>query len=955
MNVSVIVAAHEAAQTLAETLASLRTQTFNDWEAIVVDDGSTDDTVSVAAGFAEQDDRIRFIRQPRRGPSAALNAGLTLAHFDWLLFLDADDWILAPHLERLTREVAREAASGRALDAVHCGWACVSPDGAFLDERRWPESGDLFAAFARARVLVLHACIVRRSLVEAVGGFDPTLCLCHDWDLWQRVARAGAHFGAIPDVLADELVRPGLASINPSALLAEGLHVIEQGHAADPRVPNPKPEHANGRPKELLAGARLEFACWPAGLVLGRGQDARPLLDLLKDDRASELDPGTVARSIFQAASVSAGRMWSDWAELWPNLESRVDEFLIALEAQSATPSLARRTRLALERLVARHACRSRPVTLGHTHAVRVEVTQPVPELALPAPVERLQCVVELEGTHLGSIELPVCDGYVPGYVLADAIAAEYAWPILGRFFDHTVYRNLRVEQGPSGLSLWRGTLCLADGLAGDEHALWLEAHDQVGWLVFLQELWARPHWPYAYFYDPEAVSETVARCRADAGWLVVEAGENLPEVEAPGQILCVVMTVGGVAVETVGVPIRAGLVQAHALRTALVAAGGLELVRAAVREALIGQPLASGMSLRARLAAAKAQQRQCHLPLPAPMNVLSTPGSACAANLAPSGSRGLALGRRTHAPAGTSVSRRAALPVGAAPELIEAAQAAGEPVIQFTGPGERPKRMIYAPDLISRRAESERVPVMRGSRPPAQRPRGLPVSSVVTRRLPILMYHRLAPGGSPSPGRYCVTPEAFEMQLSYLYKAGFYSVRLDDWRAAMEARRPLPGRAIHITFDDGYRDFSSAWLVLKRYGFSATVFLIADKVGRSEEIPLLDWDEIRRLQEQGVEFGSHSASHPYFTALSHEELVRECVRSRTILERELGAPVLAIAYPYGDVDPVVQHLVGACGYVYGLTCEPRSSEFQDSALALPRLQVLGSDDMTRFAAKLGV
>jgi peptidoglycan/xylan/chitin deacetylase (PgdA/CDA1 family) len=686
-------------------------------------------------------------------------------------------------------------------------------------------------------------------------------------------------------------------------------------------------------------------------------------LESLKDDRASDLDPCIVAQSIFQAAPLAAGRMGSDWAELWPDLESRIDELLIALEAQSAACGLARRTRIALERLVIQHASRSRPLTVGHTHAIQVEVTQPVPDLALPAPVERLQCDLELEGTHLGSLELPVCDGYAPGYVIADAIAAEYAWPILGRFLAHTVYRNLRVERRPSGLSLWRGTLCLADGLAGDEDALWPGAHDQVGWLVFLQELWARPNWPNAYFYDPEAVSETVGRCRADSGWLVVEAGENLSEVEAPGQTLHVVMTVGGVAVETVSVPIKGGRVQAHALRTTLVAAGGMELCRAAVREALIGRPLTGGMSLRARLAAAKAQQRKCALPLPAPMNVVATPGSTCAANLALSGSRGLALGRRAHAPAGTSVSRRAALPVGAAAELIEAAEASGEPVIQFTGPGEQPKRMIYAPDLISRSPDSERVPGARGNRSPPQRRRELPVSSIATRRLPILMYHRVAPGGSPASARYRVTPEAFEMQLSYLRRAGFYSVRLDDWRAAMEARRPLPGRAIHITFDDGYRDFTAAWSLLKRYGFSATVLLVADKIGRSydwdapcgEEIPLLDWDEIHRLQEQGVEFGSHSASHPYLTALSHEELVRECVRSRMILERGLGAPVLALAYPYGDVDPVVQHLAGACGYVYGLTCESHLSDFQDSLLALPRLEVLGSDDMTRFAAKLGV
>jgi peptidoglycan/xylan/chitin deacetylase (PgdA/CDA1 family) len=101
------------------------------------------------------------------------------------------------------------------------------------------------------------------------------------------------------------------------------------------------------------------------------------------------------------------------------------------------------------------------------------------------------------------------------------------------------------------------------------------------------------------------------------------------------------------------------------------------------------------------------------------------------------------------------------------------------------------------------------------------------------------------------------------------------------------------------------------------------------------------------------VEFGSHSVSHPHLTALSPQRIVHEGAHSRAILERELGVSCRAFAYPYGDVDPVVQHLIGACGYTFGLSCRPGSSGFQDTLLALPRIEVTGSDSLPEFTAKL--
>jgi peptidoglycan/xylan/chitin deacetylase (PgdA/CDA1 family) len=138
-------------------------------------------------------------------------------------------------------------------------------------------------------------------------------------------------------------------------------------------------------------------------------------------------------------------------------------------------------------------------------------------------------------------------------------------------------------------------------------------------------------------------------------------------------------------------------------------------------------------------------------------------------------------------------------------------------------------------------------------------------------------------------------------------------------------------------------------------------VFLVADLIGGTnrwdaragDEVPLLDWEEVDRLHRQGVRFGSHSATHAALTAVSPAEVVQEAAASRLTLERRLGVPITAFAYPYGFTDRVVEHLVGACGYVIGASCHPGRSGPQDPPLSLPRIEIAGSDGIAGFARKL--
>lgn len=352
LGVSIIVPAYNAAATIADTLESIAAQTYSNWEAVVVDDGSTDTTPMIARDFAVRDARFRVLTQPNAGEAGARNAGIAEARYDWLLFLDADDWISPRHLELMTTELL----SNSDLDAVHCGSARVAPDGTLIVEKYLPPVGDLFPVLARRAAFNLHACIVRRSLVETVGRFDTSLERLPDWDLWQRIARTGARFGAVREVLAFYRMRPNSLSLDAYPLLKAGLRVLKQGHSPDARVPNPHPKHANGLPPDGVRAEEFYFLSWCAGLVLGTGKDALSLLEMVKEDNYTQLYPDAIAQCVFEAALLPTCQSPQAWDRVWHDIHQKVENFLVALERQSMTPDLAQRASKVLRTMILKHS-----------------------------------------------------------------------------------------------------------------------------------------------------------------------------------------------------------------------------------------------------------------------------------------------------------------------------------------------------------------------------------------------------------------------------------------------------------------------------------------------------------------------------------------------------------------------------------------------------------------------
>ncbi len=348
MNLSIIIPAYNSAETIAETLTSIQAQTVSDWEAIVVDDGSSDSTAEIANQFGIKDSRIRLLIQSNQGVSAARNAGIKFAKFDWLLFIDADDWISPQYLEKMAEALAKDPS----CDAIHCGGIRINADGITILEQYTPPLTDLFPIFATGCSLMIHACVVRKIIVESLSGFDPSFRTSEDWDLWQRIARTGARFGAVKEVLAFYRQRFNSLSRDTNHIFADTLRVVTQGHDFDPRVANPHPDYVQGLPKDNLSSLRLKCSPWFAGFCISRGENPLPLLQLVANDRDPNLSPRHIACTIFQSIFVSSCQPPEIWQQLWLTTKGDIKKFLEGLEAQSTTVGLAHNTCTFLEQMI---------------------------------------------------------------------------------------------------------------------------------------------------------------------------------------------------------------------------------------------------------------------------------------------------------------------------------------------------------------------------------------------------------------------------------------------------------------------------------------------------------------------------------------------------------------------------------------------------------------------------
>lgn len=256
--VSVIVPAYNAATFISRAVDSVLAQTFRDFELLVVDDGSADDTLTVLSRYGAA---LRVLTQPNAGPAAARNRGLAQATGTYVAFLDADDWWEPQKLGEQVALLDTQPSIGfcstatRVVDADgrRAGhWPCLAGD-APLPDALFMNGASISGSTSGV--------MARRDLVQAVGGFDASLRGYEDPDLWIRLsARAG--YACIPSELTVVVRTPGSVSSQLARMRRATLTSMRKNRTLLP------PERRGAFWRAACAGALTDYAktAWRAGL-----------------------------------------------------------------------------------------------------------------------------------------------------------------------------------------------------------------------------------------------------------------------------------------------------------------------------------------------------------------------------------------------------------------------------------------------------------------------------------------------------------------------------------------------------------------------------------------------------------------------------------------------------------------------------------------------------------------
>ncbi|MDB5723777.1 MAG: hypothetical protein JWQ16_531 [Novosphingobium sp.] len=920
--VSIITPAYRAATTLDRMFDSVAKQTLLGWQHIVAIRRDDAETRRSAERRARRDSRIEIVDADGTTAGTARNAALARATGEYVLFLDADDTIAPRHLEDLLH-------AGRAADAetVVAGFSRCSPDGAIISVRRVADRPDA-TSLREGPPSAIHAMLFKRSLIERIGGFDPTLRTNEDWDLCLRAAQSGASFTSSPCVSARYWTGHDSLAGQGAVMLQDRITV--------------------GRYADTLAGAAPDGAArkvdawrtalWTGAIAIARRSDWCEIAAMLAPIPLAAAEAAEGSAALLDGFCVGfacpADAIEAKLAGQWPELE----QFLAAVAVAVAEPGLDRATLRAFEAELARIGSATPARMVGATQVVNglgaaaIELSAGCEQVVVRIPLmrPRSRATFLFAPGHAAGVR--------PLALVTQRLAeAASAWPGedhpgLGHWRDRTVRAaklarrvlGLAMQDAPEdeaepdaqellGEDRWEAIFSSEDPwnytcpyeTLKYERTLGLLPNQPIGRALelacaeglFSVRLAPRVEHLTAADISPTALTRAAERC-AKHGLTNVELGEldffNADVGRDWDLIVCseVLYYMDGPE------KVRAFADRVHAALNP----GGLFLHAHAYE--VIDSPERTGFDWGDGFAAATISAGFGAQP-------------------------GLVLERAIE----TELYRI---------ELYRKTDAIHAPIIEELAARDElhaklAADVVWNGAVVTRQAaEAERC-----------------------YRFPVLMYHSIAAAGPAALADWRTTPEAFEQQLMFLRRRGYRSLSLGEWETARRAGGALSGRPILITFDDGYQDFAdTAWPILQRNGFDAHVFLVAEQVGGTatwdgfygEPARLMDWPTIARLAGEGVTFGSHLATHRPLDRMSYAETADELRRSRDLIEAHIDAVVNTVAPPYGNLTDAARDLAKAAGYDRLFGVDGGRAPVVGSRLRTPRIEITGDMDLEAFA-----
>jgi len=232
-SVSVVIPAYNRAATIRPAIESVLRQTWEDFELIVVDDGSQDATMEMVRAIS--DPRLRLMANPRNmGAAGARNTGIRAARGDWVAFQDSDDEWLPRKLEK---QMARLQAEGAAHVGAYCGLLTLGGLDDRADDRlrlRYvpdPEitraEGDILEPLLHGNLISTQTLVARRELILELGCFDEATTPIEDWDFVIRLAQRGS-IAFVDEPLVQQRFSPNSITRNTARRLQSHVRVVEK-------------------------------------------------------------------------------------------------------------------------------------------------------------------------------------------------------------------------------------------------------------------------------------------------------------------------------------------------------------------------------------------------------------------------------------------------------------------------------------------------------------------------------------------------------------------------------------------------------------------------------------------------------------------------------------------------------------------------------------------------------
>ena len=230
---SIIIPCYNQAHFLPQCLDSLLEQEFKNWEAIVVNDGSTDATDEVVEKYALKDSRIIVLKKTNGGLSSARNFGIVNAVGSRFIFLDADDFLYPNCLQNIA--VVIQDSDDKTL--IQYGYTYIKEDGKeILSHTNAQKREPLIPNIFKGNLGPCHSICISRSLIDAAGLFDESLKSVEDWDFWLRAVKAGGKQKIIPEKLVYYRYAKNSMSRDGFVMFDALKKVIERGPKKDLRI-----------------------------------------------------------------------------------------------------------------------------------------------------------------------------------------------------------------------------------------------------------------------------------------------------------------------------------------------------------------------------------------------------------------------------------------------------------------------------------------------------------------------------------------------------------------------------------------------------------------------------------------------------------------------------------------------------------------------------------------------